>query len=128
MNVIELIPEVVMSNQHKGLREICEDKRIELDDLEPGQFVVFLNKRCDKMKCWAHNGSISYLRTTGKPFDKKDIVEFAKAFGASAKLTMPDTQAKSFDKAVAKRDKSHETDSLVRKKTTISVEQRGTRP
>ena len=62
-HLVQVILNAGMGAQHDGLRLLMESMDIDHEALQPGQFVVFLNRRRTKAKIYTAHGVIAYMRT-----------------------------------------------------------------
>lgn len=60
--VVQLFTNVSMGKGHDGLAMLCDEYGIDVVNLEPGQYVVFTNRRRDKVKVFAANNVLAYLK------------------------------------------------------------------
>lgn len=71
--------------QHRGLSLLAAKRKCNLDKLEPGEHVAFVNRRKDRVKLYSANGLLSYLKSD-RPLDLRAIASIPEAFGKSLKL------------------------------------------
>lgn len=80
---------------HDGLAEVAKKDKIMVKSLEPGQYVVFINSKKDRMKVYASNNVLAYLRLEdGRRIDLNTVREIPRAFAASGRID--------YDKALEK--------------------------
>ena len=63
--VIRYFPETHMGNSHHGLAEIAAKHKINVNKLEPGEFVIFANSDLSALKMYAAGNIIAHLRMPG---------------------------------------------------------------
>lgn len=61
--ILQVFLNVDLRNGHDGLAEIASGSRINVLDLNPGQYVVFINGTKDKVKVYAANNVIAYHKS-----------------------------------------------------------------
>lgn len=62
-HLVQVILNAHMGWQHDSMRSVMEDMDIDHAGLEPGQFVVFLNRHRTKAKIYTAHGVIAYMRS-----------------------------------------------------------------
>lgn len=63
MKIKAVFPETPMYYSHLGLAKIAMKRKIDVKKLEPGEFVVFVNRPLNACKIFTHGNVIAYLRT-----------------------------------------------------------------
>lgn len=72
--VVHLFTEVSMSYGHKGLIALAARKRLNVLNLEVGEFALFANKRLTAMKLFgANNVVIHYKAPDNRPIDPRGL-------------------------------------------------------
>lgn len=85
--VVRVFPEVYMYYGHDGLVAIAKEAGIDLQQLKPGELVVFINTTRDKIKLYGANNVIGYYRNKpGHPIDLRTIPLICKSFGSSGRI------------------------------------------
>ena len=83
-----------LRGQHLSLSSLARAHKIRTDQLEPGSFLVFVNKRRTILKLFASNNVIAYYKTnTQRPVDLRVISQIPLVFNG---LTI------NYDKALEK--------------------------
>lgn len=89
---------------HDGLRKLAKDNKINVDDLQPGQYLVFINNAKDKLKIYASFGVIAYQRMEkGRKLDLNVIPYIPKAFNGTGRLDYEQSLKEVLEKALEKR-------------------------
>lgn len=66
---------------HDGLTKLAKDHQVKTSDLEPGSYIVFINAAKNKLKLYAANEVIAYLRLgKGRSIDMNTIRELPYVF------------------------------------------------
>jgi hypothetical protein len=60
--LVRFFPEVNLRNGHEGLALIARDHRINVAQLQPGEYVVFLNKAQTALKMFAPGNVVAHLK------------------------------------------------------------------
>ena len=87
--VLELFQGVDMRNGHVGLAEIARkgSKKINVDELEIGEYAVFINKAQTRMKLYAANGVVaSAVARPGERLNILSVPHIVASFGASGRM------------------------------------------
>ena len=57
--IVHWLPDTDLRNNHAGLAEIAKKKlKLEVDDLQPGEFILFVNTSWTALKVYAANNTI----------------------------------------------------------------------
>lgn len=73
-----------MGLAHDGLREVAKRQGLNLDKLERGEFVVFINTSKDRLKIFATKNTFAYWRAQkGMKLDLQVICEIPRVFNGS---------------------------------------------
>lgn len=69
---------------HDGLREIAKKGGLDVKDLQPGQYIVFLNAAKNRLKLYASNNVVAYMKQPdGSRIDPRMIAELPRAFNGT---------------------------------------------
>lgn len=73
---------------HLGLAAQAQKNKVSLKELEKNEAVVFINRKKNKMKAYAYNGVLSYVRFDDpkRGIDLGALDEFPKAFDAEGQM------------------------------------------
>ena len=72
--VIRYFPDTDLRAGHDMLLSIAKEHKLSLKDLEPGEFVIFVNRRKDALKMFAGSTNlIAYLRLPSGRLDMRTI-------------------------------------------------------
>jgi hypothetical protein len=71
---------------HDGLAKLANDNNINVANLEPGQFIIFINTEMNRLKLYAANQVIAYLRLKEGKIDIRAIQLIPRAFLASGRI------------------------------------------
>lgn len=72
--------------QHNGLALVAGKENVRLDKLKPGEHVLFINTKRDKVKMYSRNGVLSYYKQKGR-LDIEAVAKIPAAFGELNELT-----------------------------------------
>lgn len=75
-----------MRNGHLGLASLAKEAGVNVDKLEPGEYVAFVNSARDRLKVYAHNNVVAYFYKKGTAIDLRAIAGIPQAFGGSGKM------------------------------------------
>lgn len=65
---------------HEGLEAVAKKHKIAVKDLDPGQYVVFVNSARDRIKIFAASHVIAYLKAPVGKIDMRTISLIPQAF------------------------------------------------
>lgn len=83
--IIEVFLNVNMGRSHDGLGEIAKKNKIDVGSLEPGTYVVFINRAQNRAKIYAHGDVIAYWRAaSGQKLNLETIQNIPRAFQGKA--------------------------------------------
>lgn len=68
---------------HDGLSKLAKDNGLNTQQIEPGSFLVFINTAKDKLKVYASNQVIAYLRLPKGKINMNTIRELPRVFNGS---------------------------------------------
>lgn len=71
---------------HDGLAKVAKDNKIKIEDLEPGEFVVFVNSHKNRLKLFTANGVLAYLKLKTGKIDLRTIALIPQAFKGSGRI------------------------------------------
>lgn len=76
-----------LRNGHEGLTALAKKNGIHTGKLEAGQYVVFINSRKDRLKLYAANNVVAYLKLEdGRKIDLNTIRLIPQVFNGSGKI------------------------------------------
>lgn len=82
--IISYFPDTNLRSAHDGLRKIAKSAGKNIDNIEPGNFMLFVNKSQNILKAFGANNAILHVKTkTGARFDFDAIKMLPSLFGAS---------------------------------------------
>lgn len=72
---------------HEGLSALAKQSGIDITKLQPGQYVLFINSSKDKLKLYASNNVVAYLKlSTGQRLNMATIQLIPKAFQGTGRI------------------------------------------
>lgn len=81
--ILAIFHDVHMSLNHKGLAAIARERQINVNELRPGQFCVFINKAKNRFKVYAPNSVLAYYRSPeNRGITTQALQYIPSAFGA----------------------------------------------
>jgi hypothetical protein len=98
--VIQCFFDADMRNGHLGLAAIAKKDKIDVEQIEPGQYVVFLNSAKNRLKLYAANGIVAYYYKPGMKIDLHVISEIPRAFLGSGRLDYDAALRKTLEKRI----------------------------
>lgn len=79
--LIRVFTDVLMSYSHKGLCELAANEKVDLNALNIGEFVCFINRPCTALKLYTAGNIIAYLRLPdGQKLDLRIITLLPRFF------------------------------------------------
>lgn len=79
--IIRVFLNVDMRNGHDGLATLAKEHQLKVSEIERGSFIVFVNAQKNKVKLYAANDTIAYLRMPrGSAFNLNVVRELPKVF------------------------------------------------
>ena len=101
--IIQCFLNVDMRNGHDGLTKLSKENGVITQKIEPGNFVVFVNSRRDKLKLFAANQVIAYLRMpAGRKIEMRVIKELPRVFNGK-KIDYDQALSLALDKALREK-------------------------
>jgi hypothetical protein len=89
---------------HDGLAKVAKKDSIHVNDLEPGNYVLFINKKKNKLKIYAANHVVAYLKMpAGEQIDLNTIPAIPRAFCGSGKIDYPKILRATLERELTKR-------------------------
>lgn len=87
IKLLRVFLEADLRCSHEGLAKIAKDNKINVDNITPGECVIFINSSRNRLKLYAANNIIAYLRLQPKQIlDFRTISLIPAAFNASGRL------------------------------------------
>lgn len=71
---------------HEGLSTLATEHKVNVDKLEPGEYLVFINTAMDRIKLYAANNIVAYYKSKHGKIDIRTISKIPQAFKASGKI------------------------------------------
>jgi hypothetical protein len=84
--LLELFLNVDLRCAHDGLAMVAKKRGIDVKKLEPGQYVMFINCEKNRLKLFAANNIIAYLKLPHGKIDMRTLQLIPQAFHASGKI------------------------------------------
>ncbi len=82
--IIRYFPDTDLRNAHAGLALIAKKYKVDVEDLTPGEFVVFINTKHTVLKMYASSGVIAHLKMKqGHKINPKTIAMIPRYFNGS---------------------------------------------
>jgi hypothetical protein len=104
--IIQCFLDADMRNGHEGLAELAKKENINVQTLQRGQFVVFINSAKDRVKIYAASNVIAYMRSVrGQKIDLRVIREIPRAFNGGG-ISYDETIEKMLSLKMAQRPKA----------------------
>lgn len=87
---------------HVGLTKTAAKEGVDVTKLAPGEFVVFINGRKDRLKVYTASNVVAYLITAqGQRVDLNTIREIPRAFQATGKIDYDATLKETLEKSLS---------------------------
>lgn len=71
---------------HRGLKKLAKDAGIDVSEITPGDFVIFLNTEKNRIKLYGANNVVAYLALDQGKIDMRTVALIPRAFKASGKI------------------------------------------
>jgi len=102
--LIRYFPETDMRNGHRGLMKIALAKKINVKTLKHGEFVVFTNKKMNKLKMFGVGGNfIAYLSLPKERSIDKEAIQYLPATMNGGQLDYSKAIERRIDRQVSTR-------------------------
>lgn len=88
---------------HQGLSDLAKKDGIRVKDLAPGEMIVFVNAKRDRVKVYASSNVLAYLRLERGSIDLNTIREIPKAFQGSGKIDYDKALKETVESALMRR-------------------------
>ena len=83
--VVRYFPDTDLRCNHLGLSDIAKKHNIDVRNLKPGEFCVFVNKRETALKIFAPQNTLVYLKSPGNyPLDLRVVKYIPRFFNGTA--------------------------------------------
>lgn len=86
IKIVQVFLGADMRCSHHGLAELAKQNKIDVHNLEQGEFVLFVNNEKNKLKLYATNNIIAYLALEKGHIDMRTIALIPKSFTASGRI------------------------------------------
>lgn len=60
--IVRYFPDTFLGNGHRGLSKIALDSGVKVETLEPGEFIIFVNKGYTALKMFASGNVVAHLK------------------------------------------------------------------
>lgn len=104
--IVRVFLNVDMRNGHDGLASVARDYDISVDTLSAGEYLVFINSRRNKMKVYAVNNVVAYMKTDKSVIDLNAVRYVPEAFTAEGELNYSKALARSVEESLQRSNKS----------------------
>ena len=93
-----------MAQGHNGLADLAKKYEIDVQKLEPGEYVIFMNGARDRVKVYAAQNVIAYQKMpSGHRLDLRAIAEIPRVFKATGRMSYDDALKEALIKTMAKK-------------------------
>lgn len=75
-----------MRNQHDGMKALAKSEKIDIEKLEVGEIVLFINSEKNRIKLFGAKNVLAYLKLDRGKIDMRTIALIPKAFSGSGKI------------------------------------------
>jgi hypothetical protein len=101
--IIRYFPNTHMCYQHASLADIARDAGLRVENLRPGEFLVFMNRPQTALKVLGVGGTLIYFRMPGTEVINPEIIPLIPFFVCGGKLNyqgaLKEVITKSFDRS-----------------------------
>jgi hypothetical protein len=101
--IIQCFTNVDLRNGHDGLAELAKRSGVNVADLQPGQFVPFINPAKTRMKLFCANDIVLYYRAKSGQIDLRIISELPKIFKTTGRIDCDSALKTAIEKSLARR-------------------------
>lgn len=84
--ILRVFMNVDLRNAHEGLSELAKKNKVDVNTLENGEYLIFINAERNKLKLYASNQVLAYLKLPRGKIDLRVISKIPQAFKASGKI------------------------------------------
>lgn len=110
--VINFFTNVDFRLGHDGLAKLSKQNAVDVAKLNNGQYIVFVNSAKDRVKVFAANNVIAYLKLPhGRKVDSRVIQEIPSAFQGNGTLDYDKALKAAVEKALARRNRKKQAPS-----------------
>lgn len=81
--IVRYFSHVFMGNGHNGLRKLALKHGIKISDLEPGEYVLFMNSRFTALKMFAPGNIVAHYKSPHGRIDPRVIALIPRYFNGS---------------------------------------------
>lgn len=104
--ILQIFLNADMRNGHDGLEKLAKDNGINVKELQPGQYVIFVNAHRDRIKLFAAHNVIAYHKLeTGRIYDPRVFALIPRAFNGTGRLDMDSALKSVIEEALKKKVK-----------------------
>ena len=100
--IIRVFLGVDMRNQHDGLATLASKNKVTLANLDPGEHIIFINEKQNKIKVFSCRGTLTYIRKDKGRIDLNFIEMIPQAFNQFGELEWAKAEKLSLEKRLAK--------------------------
>lgn len=117
--LIRLFLDTDLRCSHDGLAEIAAKSKIKVENLTPGELLVFVNSSKTQVKVFAaHNTVASHKNPSGRRLMMDSLRYIPEAFGGSGRIDMDAAIKKALEKVMAKKKRTKKTEVILKRAST----------
>jgi len=90
---------------HEGLAAIAKKEKINVNKLAVGEYVIFINTERNKVKLYAANNVVAYLKLPRGHIEMRTISLIPKAFAASGRIDYDELLRETLEGALLRRNR-----------------------
>jgi hypothetical protein len=103
-SIVQVFQSVDMRYQHEGLEILAKQANIDVNKLEPGQYVVFINQAKTIVRLYAAHGVVAGIRLRdGQKVDMRTIHLIPEAFNGTNRLDYDKVLKKAVEEALVRK-------------------------
>ncbi len=122
--VVQVFIGADLRGQHPSLTKLCRKNGIDVTTLLPGHYVIFINSKRNRLKVFAANNVLAYLKMPeGQYLDMRTIQYIPQAFTASGNIDYNKALKETVEKALARKVRVSPLDAQRAAKTRGSAQQ-----
>lgn len=102
MKTVNILLGADLRGGHNSLTIQAKERKVIISELKKDEAIIFINRKKDKMKCYAYNGVLSYVRFDDprRGIDLNALDYFPQAFRSDGTMDYPRALRESLKKRI----------------------------
>lgn len=97
---LRVFPNTDLRNSHDGLAAIAKKHKVKVENLLPGEYLLFLNTGKNRVKLFAANEVVAYIKSKHGKIDMRTIQLIPAAFEADGKIDLDKLTRETLEKLI----------------------------